>query len=211
MMNGPSIQIAGTGSVQAKPDLAVVNIGVTTANEDARKALSDNSAAAARIIAELRKAGVAPADIQTQTVSVYPEYKQTKDGSPLPQTFRVSNTVEVKVRDLDKLGEVLAKAADAGSNQIGGLRFTFADPEPMRREAMKRAVADARGKAEVLAEAAGVKLGPVQFITDQTISGPIPVTRARSISASLASVPVEAGEESVGAQVTILWSLLPPD
>ncbi len=208
VMKGPAIQAFGTGKVMARPDMARITLGVTTEDADVQEAVTQNNAAAERIISQLAKSGIDTRDIQTSAFSVYPQYKQVKDGEPAPQIFRVSNTVEVTVRNLDTLGTVLGQVVSAGSNQINGLSFSFSEPEPLEKQARERAIADARTRAETYAAAAGVKLGKILLIVDQPEGG-APILRAQVFRArEAANVPIEAGESTVQAQVAVLWEIV---
>src|SRR5690606_38461790 len=170
-IKGPTTQVYGTGKVRGRPDIASLSVGVTTEDEDVQKAVAENSSAAQRIIAELTKSGIDPRDIQTQNFSVFPQYKHTKDGEPAPQTLRVSNTVEITVRNLEKLGSVLAQVVGAGSNQINGLNFSFSDPLPLVKQARQQAIEDARQRAETYAGSAGARLGALKLIVEQPEGG----------------------------------------
>ena len=153
-----SIAISGHGEVRGRPDLAVVTIGVLRTADTARAALDANNAAMAEIIAALKTAGISANDIQTTNFSVNPRTSYGASGSEPPkvQGYDVSNNVTITVRKLETLGAVLDQAVSTGSNQINGVAFAFAKPEPMTDEARKLAVADARRKAQLYVTAAGV-------------------------------------------------------
>jgi uncharacterized protein YggE len=203
----PVIQVAGNGEVSARPDTALISLGVSTEDRDVQQAVGANSAAIDKIIAELSKGGIDSRDIQTANFSVFPQYDQDKSGISAPRSFRVSNTVEVTVRDLDALSKILGSVVAAGSNQINGLSFFFREPQPLLQEARKRAVEDAKRKAEVLARAAGVKLGRLTMISDTGTAAP-PVYHARAFAAGAGrNVPIEAGESTLSAQVTMIWEI----
>jgi uncharacterized protein len=207
----PAIQVTGTGSVQAKPDMATIGVGVTTEDANAQNAVAKNSAAAAKVISELEAAGVEEKDLQTSNFSVYPNYRNDSTGRQQPVTFRASNTVTVTIRDLGKAGEILNRAVGAGSNQINGPQFSVSQPEKYLNEARKKAVENAMAKAATYAGAAGLKLGAVLSIAEGG-GAPSPVYNHRGMvfAASAAPPPpVEAGEETLSASVSLVIELKP--
>ncbi|MFE3837655.1 SIMPL domain-containing protein [Pseudogemmobacter sonorensis] len=204
------ISVTGQASVARAPDMATVSIGVTTQARSAAEALSDNSAAMAGVIARLRAAGVADAEIQTSGLSVSPNWTgyDSSSSGPSISGYTASNMVTVRITALDGLGSVLDAAVADGANTLGGVNFGLVDPAPALDEARKLAVADARAKAELFAQAAGVALGPIVSITEGGggHGGPVPVFKAQD---SAMAVPVEGGEVGFDASVTIVWQLVP--
>lgn len=206
-----TLTVTGEARVSAAPDLATVRAGVETEGETAAEALSANSARAARLIEALKAAGVAAADIQTGTLRLEPRYadmQRTRPGeAPELVGYRVVNEVSATIRELDGIGAVLDKVVAAGANRIDAIRFGLAEDGALADEARRKAVANARQRAEVLAEAAGVRLGRVLSITDGG-GGPQPVPGIM-MRAEARDVPVEPGEVSVQASVTAVWEIAP--
>ncbi len=208
----PQIVVTGEGRVEAAPDMATITLGTQAEALTAAEALAATSAATARILADLDAAGIAPRDIQTASLSVGPRYSYARnsDDPPRLQGYVASNTIRVRVRDMDTLGARLDAAVAAGGNRFDGLAFGLQDPLPLLDEARRRAVADARRKAELYADAAGVTLGPVLTIADQGGAGlPQPMMRAEMMAAD-AGVPVASGEISIGASVVVTFGLTAP-
>ncbi len=202
------LAVTGTGRVDAAPDMAVVTLGVQTQARTAAQALADNNARLASVIARLREAGIAPRDVQTSGLSLGPRYDYGDGRTPRLVGYEASNQLSVRVRALDTLGTVLDAAVSDGANTLGGLTFTLADPGPARDAALAAAAADARRKAQLMAEAAGVRLGRVLEITEHGgYAPPQPMLRAAMADAAPASVPVEAGEISYSATVGIVYAL----
>jgi hypothetical protein len=204
----PMITVTGTGTVEAAPDIATLSIGVTTMGETAAAALSANSAQVDAVMARLTAAGIEARDMQTSNLSLNPNWTG-HDGSsttgPTIAGFVASNMLTVRVRQLDGLGAVLDAAVADGANTLNGLSFGLADPAPVLDEARKEAVADARARAELLATAAGVKLGRVISISDGSMpSGPMPMFRA---DAAAMAVPIASGELGLSASVTIFYEI----
>jgi uncharacterized protein len=201
------LTLTGVGEVRARPDLAVVRVGVVSQAATARAALDDNNEAMRAVMAALQDRGIAERDMQTSQFTVQPRYRhdQTGEAPPRIDGYEVSNQLAVTVRDLDALGPVLDQAVSVGSNQILGIEFDIADPEPRRDEARRLAVEDAVRKANVYAEAADVALGPIRAMTEQArFDPPQPYQR---MEMAQSSVPIAEGEQVVAVQVTISWDI----
>ncbi|WP_226341087.1 SIMPL domain-containing protein [Gemmobacter serpentinus] len=208
MATAPMIQVTGEGRVASAPDMAVISLGVTTEGDNAAEALAANSAAIARVIDNLRAAGMADRDIQTSGLSINPNWQSdmSKGGSTI-SGYIASNMIAVRVRALDTLGATLDAAVKDGANTLNGVEFALQDPAPALAEARKRAVADALAKAQLMAEAAGAKLGAIQSIVEGGGEmPPMPMMRMAA-EASAGAVPVAAGETATQARVTIVWQL----
>jgi uncharacterized protein YggE len=201
-----TVTASGTGTAQAAPDTAEMYFGVTTMSSNAKTALSDASKVAAQIAAAVKEQGVAAEDIQTRDVSVYPQTTE-QDGKQVVSGYQASLSVQVKVRDIAKLGEVISAANDAGANTISGPSFTIADPAPVRAEAIDKAVADARTSAEAMAKAAGKSVGDVLSLSSSDVGtvGPLYGDAARAEAGE--SVPIEPGQLDITASVIVVFEL----
>jgi uncharacterized protein YggE len=203
------VVITGHGEVKAAPDMAIITVGVMTQSQTAREAVSANNAAMAKVIASLKSAAIADKDIQTSNFSVNPRYEYPDNTQPRLIGYDVVNSVTVAVRNLETLGTVLDKVVSEGSNQINGIMFTLANPDPLTDEARKLAVADARRKAEIYAKAAGIGLGRVMSLSESG-GGPPPVPvygRVAMKAEAASSVPVAQGEQTVTVDVNIAWEI----
>lgn len=204
-----TITVSATGTAQATPDEASIATGVGFEAETAREALSKNTAAMSKVIAELKSAGIEAKDIQTTQFNVEPVYAYSKDGNTPPRVtgYRVSNMVSVRVRNLDNLGAVLDQIVTAGANQINGIAFNVSKEETLKDDARKEAMANAKRRAQLLAEAAGAELGDVMQISeDMSESGPRPIVFAKRAMAAEAA-PIERGEQQLQSRVTVTWKL----
>jgi uncharacterized protein YggE len=202
------ITVTGEGSVEAKPDMATINLGVSTEGATAAEAMAANSVQLGAVLEQLRAAGIEDRDLQTSGLSLSPNWQQPQgEMTPRIVGFLAMNQLTVRVRDLEGLGGVLERTIKDGANTFNGMTFGLADPVPVLNEARKRAVADAMARARLLSGAAGVTLGPVVSITEGGgLGGPIPMFR---MSAEVASpVPVAAGEISTTASVTMVFELV---
>lgn len=203
------ITVTGEGQVEATPDVATIMMGVTNNAATAQAALADNSASVTGILARLKEAGIEDRDIQTSGLSLNPnfDYGTSGDQQPVINGFIASNTVTVRVRALGSLGGVLDTVVKSGANTFNGLTFGLTDPIPKTDEARKLAVADARRKAELYAEAAGVALGPILSISESTAFADPGPMMFKDAEQSSDVVPIAGGAVAVTALVTIEYVL----
>lgn len=205
---GPSLSVTGTGEVAAAPDMATITLGVTSQAKSARAAMDETSARVAAILGALRAAGIEGRDLQTRNLSLQPVWRNraaSLSGSPEIDGFVASNTVMVRVRALDRLGSVLDRVLAQGANSFQGLQFGLQEPGPAMDAARRDAVAEAMRKARLYAEAAGLELGPVLSLSESGGVAPRPLLmEAARMSAD---VPVEGGEVSVRASVTMVFAI----
>lgn len=203
------LTVSGQGEVRGRPNQAMLSAGVVTTAQTAASALAANSRAMNEVFATLKRAGIADKDMQTSNFSVQPQYATDKNGNTLQNItgYQVSNTVNVRVDDLSKVGPTLDALVSSGANSIGDIAFTIKDPKPLMAEARAAAVADAIARAQTLARAAGVTLGPITSISESGYSEPRPMYRVVAMAAAPSQTPIAAGEESVTAGVSITWSI----
>ncbi|MFN3644230.1 MAG: SIMPL domain-containing protein [Gemmobacter sp.] len=202
------LTVTGEGRVDAAPDMAIVTLGVQTQAETAAGALAANSERLAAVIERLRAGGIEPRDLQTSGLNLGPRYEYRDNRAPRLVGYEASNQLVVRVRALDRVGAILDAAVADGANTLGGLSFTLADPQPVRDGALAAAVGEARRKAAIIAEAAGITLGPIVSISEQVAySGPQPMPRLAMADAAEAAVPVEAGELRYAATVTLVYRI----
>ena len=205
-----TITVTGTGTAYGAPDVATIQIGVQTRGDDAGQAVSDNSTRMEALIAAIKGLGIDEKDLQTTnfSVNVQQDY-DPQTGQPLETIhYQVDNTLNVTVRDTNKLGDVLTGAVDAGANTIYGVNFSVADPAALEGQARDLAVADARTRAEQLAAAAGVTLDvPLTISEYASQSQPIYYARDLAESAAGAAVPVQTGQIQMDLQVSITYTI----
>lgn len=205
---GPALTVTGEGRVAALPDQAVLRVGVEARDASAAAAMNGASDRMAALLETLAARGIAARDIQTASLSL-DQIALDRDGAArLGETvYRARNTLTVTLRAVEEAGTVLQLLLEAGANDFSGLSFGLQDPRPVEDEARRAAIADARAKAELYAEAAGVTLGPIRSITEGGTSGPMPMDAPMMLEARGAAVPVAAGETMVRAHVQVVWSL----
>ncbi len=207
-----SISVTGTGEASVAPDMATISLGVTTRADNASDAMAQNSTQQTAVLDALKNAGIEARDIQTSGLSLNPVMDYSREGeAPQVTGYRAENMLTLRVRDIDALGGVLDAIVGAGANEIRGISFEREDNRAVQDEARQNAVADARHRAEVIAEAAGLDLGPVLTIRHGMTGGPRPEPmrmRAMASAPGGGEVPVAAGELSLNAQVDMQFALL---
>lgn len=204
-----TMTISATGMAAGRPDLATINVGVITQGETAEEALKQNNQKMTALIASLEKAGLKKKDIQTSRFDVQPQYAKSVasyNSRGKISGYQVTNQVSVTVRDLERLGIILDQVTKAGANQIYGIGFGFSDPQPLLDKAGQEAIKEARRKALLYAEAAGVQLGKVLALNESGGGRP-EMKFMRAESMAMDSVPVAVGESSVSASVSITFEL----
>lgn len=204
-----TLSINGHGEVTLTPDIAYIYVGVHTEHEDAATAVADNNDQAQAVINALKTAGIKPEDISTTNFSLWTSQNYDMAGQPTDSKFVVDNTVNITVRDLAQLGDLLGTAIEAGANSVNGISFDVSDKEAALSEARGLAVADARTQAEELAGLAEVELGDIQSLS---MYGGTPTpyygggARA-SVEQAVSSVPISPGQFVVSVDVSIVFGL----
>jgi uncharacterized protein YggE len=197
------LTVTGTGSVRTVPDRASFSFGVQTEGATARAALTANTTAANRVVAALRGAGVAAADLQTSQVSLSP--RSDEMGTEIVG-YSAFTTVTATIRDLGRVGATVDTAVDAGANTLSGPSLTRGDTDALYRQALRAAFTDAREKAETLAAASGRTLGRVTAIVEGG-PGAEPIPFAAAQDAARSSVEIAPGTQSIDASVSVTFAL----
>lgn len=206
---GTRLDVVATGEVTRVPDIARISAGVVTQAPTAQAALSANSAQMNRVIAALRRAGVAERDIQTSAVNLSPNYRYAENQPPMLTGYGASNQVTIRFRDIRTSGTILDTLVREGANQINGPSLEIDKPEPALDEARVLAVRTARARADVYARAAGMRVVRILLISE---SGgdyrppPPPMMMARGESAD-ASTKIVPGEQAVSVSVSVSFEL----
>jgi uncharacterized protein YggE len=202
------ITVIGVGSVHVAPDHARIRSGVTTRAKTVKEASDANAKVMSTITAALLASGIGQTDIQTARFSIQPVYAPAQSGvEPKLSGYSVSNQVEVRIREISKVGDILDRLVNAGATDVGNIEFLHSDPSQVLDQAREAAVADARHKAELYARAAGVNLGRVLSIREDAVSG-APVHFAREATSMAASVPIASGEDTLEARITVAYEVL---
>ena len=200
----PQITVNGTGTVKAVPDIAVWSFSVSSRATSARDALKVNGGEMRKVIAALKGAGIAAADLRTSQVYLSPRSNQ--DGTSIIG-YEASNSVTAKVRQVASAGEVVDAAVEAGADGVSGPSFQVSAQDALYRQALAAAFDEAKAKATRLAQQGGLTLGKAIVISEQGSSQPIFYAQRISKAAAADSTPVEAGESEVQASVTVTFAI----
>jgi uncharacterized protein YggE len=211
----PRILVTGQGSVDVAPDMAVLVLTVTREADTARAALTANSTAMGEVLRAMQAQGIAERDLQTSNFSIRPVYtrppRKTSGEMEAPKIvgYTVRNSLSVRVRDISKVGAILDKSVTLGVNEGGSILFTNDDPSAAMTQARVQAMQEATAKARTLAQAAGVKIGRVLEISEQSFNPrPMPMARAEmSMARSADAVPVAAGENTYKVTVNASFAI----
>jgi hypothetical protein len=204
-----AISVTGEGRVYADPDMAQIVIGVESRAPTAKEAASKNSGDMSEVMAVLKEMGIAEEDIQTVDYSIRAEMYYPEGEEPKVIGYVVTNAVQVKMRDLNLVGDLLDRVTEAGANNIYGITFTIEDPRPFQERAREIAVADARKKAQQLAELADIRLGDLFSINEYIMGGPVYVERAMAEGIGGGGAPpISAGQLEIVVQVGMSYEIV---
>jgi uncharacterized protein YggE len=207
-----TVSVSGTGEVAAEPDLAQVTLGVEARRPALAEARSEVSATVDRVLALCKSLGIDPKRVNATRVQIQPEYSwNEKDRKRVLLGYLVSRQVQVELRDLELLGTLLERAVDAGVNQVNDPVLDSSRRKDLERDALAKAVQDARLNAETLARAAGANLGPVRTLNGATSAPMVPMYRRQVAMADAAMAPeasYQAGEMKFTASVNAEYDLL---
>ena len=199
------ISVTGEAQVSVPPDLAQIDGGVTSEAKTAREASEANNAAMGKVLLALKGAGIDEKDYQTSRLSLQPQSSSKSNGPPTITGYRASNRVTIRLRDVTKVANVIDTLVGAGANDIGGINFMVSQASKLLDEARKKAIADARRKAEIYAKAAGVTLGAPLSISEG--GTPVPIPYRRMAAGMAPSAPVAQGEETLQVTVAVSWAI----
>lgn len=222
---GPTtISISGKGEVFAKPDVGQFSFTVTAKGAEATEAQGASAKANNEILAYLKEQGVEDRDVKVENYSLYPHYRYDQAasscpggycppmGEPIQDGFEVSQTVAVKVRDLNKAGELISNVGTKGATNISGLNFTVDDTDVFKAQARVLAIADAKEKSEQLAQALGVRIVRMTGYYEDENQYPMAYDMGgdmmKSATGEAAAVPsMPAGENMVTANVSVTYQV----
>jgi uncharacterized protein YggE len=204
-----TVSVSGHGEVSVPPDTASINVGIDVIKPTLDEAQDVATAQATALIEALKAQGIADEDIQTDyfSVNILRDYSENADPTVITG-FEIVNQLRVTVRDIDSVGEILDASVSAGANSIYGVTFYVDNQTAAASDARVSAVEDARLKAEELAQAAGMTLGPIVAIAEGTPPVLSPMYGGRGGGMAMdASVPVEAGSTTVAVDVQLTFEL----
>lgn len=212
-----TVSFSGEGKVQAKPDIATADFSIVTQDTTSKAAQDANSTKSEKLVKFLKDQGIDDKDIKTSGYSVYPQYsyRTCPVGSLCPNGgqqitgYQATQTVTVKIRNLDKASAIVDGAVTAGVNQVNQLQFTIENPEKLKDEAREKAIADAKSRADVLEKQIGIRLGKIVNFTENTGGYPVPMYSMKDSAMGMGSgmgggpsLPSGENEITVNVQVT---------
>jgi hypothetical protein len=203
----PTISVSGEATISVPPDVAQVDSGVTTEAKTAREASEANNKAMGVVLLALKNAGIAEKDFQTSRLSLSPQSAPGRNANApfLIVGYRASNRITVTIRDITKVADTIDVLVGAGANEISGISFMVSKASKLLDDARSEAIADAKRKADIYAQAANVTVGPPLSISEETAPGPVPY---RKMTAGMAaSAPVAQGEETLRVTVGVSYEL----
>lgn len=205
-----TIKVVGIGEALGEPDEARVTVGVETFAAKVDDATSENEDIIDAILDSLTESGIASNDIQTSNYSLWAEQRYGENGPEGIAGYRVSNQVSVVIRDIEKVGDVLAAVTAAGANSIYGVSFSVADPAMLQAEAREKALEDARQRAESLAQLSGLPLGEIEAIDEAYFagSGPFPMGGGGyGAGGADQATSISPGQLSYQSQVQVVYGI----
>ena len=207
--NVNQITVSGEGKVYAKPDIAMVSLGVKTSAATVAIATKHNTDQMNAVIAAVKNLGVEEKDIQTTNYNLTPNYNYTEVKGSFIDGYVLSQNIQVKIRDFTKIGEILSQGTSKGANLIGSLQFTIDNPEKVKQEARAKAIAQAKANAQNLAKESGINLGKLINVYENSNNYAYPMAYSKDLGmggAEVASVPtVQPGEQEILIMVNLTY------
>ena len=208
-VEGALLTVSADGEVAGAPDQAVVSLGVQTDGPTAEAAMRANAQRMSALMTALRRAGVAERDVQTSGLSVNPQYVYQENAPPRISGYMANNQVSARVRDLDRLGRTLDEAIAAGGNTLNGVTFGLQNPDAALDQARQAAIAEVRARANLYAEALGMRVHRLISISEGGgyAPAPMPMMMQARMSADMAPTPVAPGEVTTQVMVNAVFEL----
>ncbi|MDD3285560.1 MAG: SIMPL domain-containing protein [Patescibacteria group bacterium] len=215
-INQDRFSVSGSGTVYAKADIANITVGLRTdVKKTAAEATKESTEKMNAIISSIKDLGIEEKDIKTTDYSLNPIYNWIDGRGQVLQGYQVSQNVSVKVRDLDKIGDVIAKTTEQGANQIGNVSFTIDDEYDLKNQARELAIQKAKEKAAMMAEQTGMKLGRIKGVYESAdIATPVPMYANAKLmldesaaGLSLESANIQTGQNEIRVEVTLTYEV----
>lgn len=208
--DGTLLSVSAQAEAKRVPDVATMSTGVVTQAADANTAMRQNAEQMTKVVAAIKASGVAEKDIQTSGISVNPQYRYAENQPPTITGYQASNTVNLKVRDISKLGKVLDSLVAQGANQVNGPTFEVDEPEEAYDEARRAALEKAKTRAEMYAKSMDMRVRRIVSISEGGgFQPPVPMMygKAMAMDARQESSPVSPGETTLSANLDVVFEL----
>lgn len=203
-----TISVGGEGRVYTKPDVAILDMSVVTEGRNIKNVQDENSEKMNKVISFLKGFNVEEKDIKTKNYRLYPRYNYEDRRVPQIIGYEITQTLEVKVRDMEKIGEILEQSISAGVNQVGSLRFSIDKDEELREEAREMAIKEAKQKAKKLAADLGVKLLKISGFNEGTsFDYPVPMYKEVGMGGTGDALQIQVGENEIVVNVTLVYEI----
>ncbi|MGY0798123.1 SIMPL domain-containing protein [Lysobacter sp. A286] len=206
---GTLLAVSAQGEAQRVPDIANLSTGVVTQAADAEAAMQANAEQMTRVVAAIRKAGVAERDIQTSGISLNPQYRYADNQPPTITGYEARNTVNITVRDIGDLGSIIGTLTSVGANQIHGPSFEVDDKQSAYDEARRSAIDTARARAQMYAESLDMKVRRIVSISEGNggFGPPVPMMAMARMEKASADAPVSPGENTLSVNLDVVFEL----
>ncbi len=209
-----TLTVSGEGKIYAKPDVAIVEMSVISQNKDVKVVQNENNQKMQQVVNFLKESGIDEKDIKTLQYNLQPEYDynwcRTGDFPvycpPKLVDYILTQSVQAKIRDLNRVGEIIGHLSSAGVNQISSISFIIDDDAAIKTTARKEAIAEAKKKAQTMAEEANIQLGKIIGLSE-SISGAAPQRMVYAKDSIEASAPIEAGTNEVVVSVSVTYEI----
>ena len=203
-----TISVSGEGAASAEPDMATISMGVSQQSKTAQEAMDAVARDINSVLASLKDSGVEERDVQTSQISLYPVWGNAdRNGNSKVTGFSASVTLSVLLRDLEKMGAVIAEVVEVGGNRFHGVSLGFQDTSELEAAARADAVRDAVEKAEQLAAAAGVKIVGITSISEGGGGMAVPLMQRSEMAMVADTMEIATGESSVSSYVSIVFEI----
>jgi uncharacterized protein YggE len=210
MVTGTRLDVVATGEVTRVPDVARINAGVVTQASTATEAIRLNAQQMSKVVAALKRAGVADRDVQTSSINLNPDYRYAENQPPVLTGYRASNEVSVRFRKIADTGEILDALVAQGANQINGPMLEIDKPEAAMDEARQAAIQMARSRAELYARAIGKTVGRILAISESGAAQPpypMPMVRQMASQDARAESKIVPGEQTLSVTLSVTFEL----
>ncbi len=211
-IKGTELTINASADVKASPDVAMLTAGVLSVAPNVAAAMKDNTAKMNDLFAAVKDAGIPEKDMQTNGFAIQPQYMYAENQPPKITGYQVTNNLNIKVRDMTKIGTMLDALASRGANQVSGPDFTIDNPDALMDKARAEALEKARARAEIYAKAADLKVKKITTISEQSMAQPMPMYKAARMEMAAdamgsGAAPIAAGEVQMSVSVNVGFEL----